>query len=100
MNELLAKITRFEAGHKDIAMIEELCDLMKNTSLCGLGQSAPNPVLSTLRYFAEEYKAHVESGQCPAGRLRKSSLGSQDHGRNIPSRRENPDDRQPATSRR
>ena len=67
MNELLAKITRFEATQKDIAMIEELCDLMKNTSLCGLGQSAPNPVLSTLRYFAEEYKAHVESGQCPAG---------------------------------
>ena len=67
MNELLAKITHFEAGHKDIAMIEELCDLMKNTSLCGLGQSAPNPVLSTLRYFAEEYKAHVENGQCPAG---------------------------------
>jgi bidirectional [NiFe] hydrogenase diaphorase subunit len=67
MNELLARITRFEATQKDIAMIEELCDLMKNTSLCGLGQSAPNPVLSTLRYFAEEYKAHVESGQCPAG---------------------------------
>jgi bidirectional [NiFe] hydrogenase diaphorase subunit len=67
MNELLARITRFEATQKDIAMIEELCDLMKNTSLCGLGQSAPNPVLSTLRYFAEEYKAHVESRQCPAG---------------------------------
>jgi bidirectional [NiFe] hydrogenase diaphorase subunit len=67
MNELLGKITRFEASQQDIAMLEELCDLMKNTSLCGLGQSAPNPVLSTLRYFAEEYKAHVEGGQCPAG---------------------------------
>jgi bidirectional [NiFe] hydrogenase diaphorase subunit len=67
MNELLGKITRFEASQQDIAMIEDLCDLLKNTSLCGLGISAPNPVLSTLRYFAEEYKAHIESGQCPAG---------------------------------
>jgi NADH:ubiquinone oxidoreductase subunit F (NADH-binding) len=55
------------SGAPDIAMIQELCELMRNTSLCGLGQSAPNPVLSTLRYFAEEYKAHVESKQCPAG---------------------------------
>jgi len=67
MNELLGRITRFEAGPKDIGLIEELSDLMKNTSLCGLGQSAPNPVLSTLRYFASEYKAHIENGQCPAG---------------------------------
>ncbi len=74
MNELLAKITRFEATQKDIAMIEELCDLMKNTSLCGLGQSAPNPVLSTLRYFAEEYKAHVEKRTMSGRRLRRSTL--------------------------
>jgi len=67
MNELLGRITRFEASPKDIGLIEELSDLMKNTSLCGLGQSAPNPVLSTLRYFADEYKAHIEKGQCPAG---------------------------------
>jgi len=67
MNELLGRITRFEASSKDIGLIEELSDLMKNTSLCGLGQSAPNPVLSTLRYFADEYKAHIEKGQCPAG---------------------------------
>jgi bidirectional [NiFe] hydrogenase diaphorase subunit len=67
MNELLGRITRFEAGPKDIGLIEELSDLMRNTSLCGLGQSAPNPVLSTLRYFADEYKAHIENGQCPAG---------------------------------
>ncbi|MGB8012446.1 MAG: NuoF family protein [Terriglobales bacterium] len=67
MNELLGRITRFEASSKDVALIEDLCDLMKNTSLCGLGQSAPNPVLSTLRYFAEEYKAHIEKHQCPAG---------------------------------
>ena len=67
VNELLGRITRFEASAKDIAMIDDLCDLMKYTSLCGLGQSAPNPVLSTLRYFAEEYKAHIEKRQCPAG---------------------------------
>jgi bidirectional [NiFe] hydrogenase diaphorase subunit len=67
MNELLGKITRFEATPQDIGMIEELCDLLKNTSLCGLGISAPNPVLSTLKYFAEEYKAHIVGGQCPAG---------------------------------
>ena len=45
----------------------ELTDLLKNTSLCGLGQSAPNPVISTMRYFPEEYKAHVEDKKCPAG---------------------------------
>src|SRR5208283_2257877 len=67
LNELLVRITRFEAHAKDIALIEELSDLMKSTSLCGLGQSAPNPVLSTLRYFAQEYKAHIEKSQCPAG---------------------------------
>jgi len=67
MNELLAKITARTAGAQDVAMLEELCDLLRNTSLCGLGQSAPNPVMSTLRYFADEYKAHVEEKRCPAG---------------------------------
>jgi bidirectional [NiFe] hydrogenase diaphorase subunit len=67
INELLSRITRFESTPHDIAMIEDLCDLLKHTSLCGLGQSAPNPVVSTLRYFAEEYKAHIETGKCPAG---------------------------------
>jgi bidirectional [NiFe] hydrogenase diaphorase subunit len=67
VNELLGRITRFEATQKDIAMIDDLCDLMRHTSLCGLGQSAPNPVLSTLRYFADEYRAHIEGRQCPAG---------------------------------
>jgi NADH:ubiquinone oxidoreductase subunit F (NADH-binding) len=67
MNELLAKITDRNASPADVAMLEELCDLLKNTSLCGLGQSAPNPVMSTLRYFADEYKAHIEERRCPAG---------------------------------
>jgi len=67
MHRLLDMITKLEATPKDLALLEELCDLVKNTSLCGLGQSAPNPVLSTLRYFAEEYKSHIERNQCVAG---------------------------------
>ncbi len=67
MHRLLDTITKLQATPKDIALLEELCDLVKNTSLCGLGQSAPNPVLSTLRYFADEYQAHIERNQCVAG---------------------------------
>ncbi len=67
MHRLLDTITKLQATAKDVALLEELCDLVKNTSLCGLGQSAPNPVLSTLRYFGDEYKAHIERNQCVAG---------------------------------
>jgi bidirectional [NiFe] hydrogenase diaphorase subunit len=67
MHRLLDTITKLQATPKDVALLEELCDLVKNTSLCGLGQSAPNPVLSTLRYFADEYKGHIERNQCAAG---------------------------------
>jgi bidirectional [NiFe] hydrogenase diaphorase subunit len=67
MHRLLDTITKLQATPKDVALLEELCDLVKNTSLCGLGQSAPNPVLSTLRYFADEYKGHIERNQCVAG---------------------------------
>ena len=67
MNELLARITARNASMQDVAILEELCDLLRNTSLCGLGQSAPNPVLSTLRYFADEYTAHIQEKRCPAG---------------------------------
>jgi bidirectional [NiFe] hydrogenase diaphorase subunit len=67
MNELLARITQSTATAQEVTLLEELCDLLRNTSLCGLGQSAPNPVVSTLRYFADEYKAHVEQKTCPAG---------------------------------
>ena len=55
MYHLLAKIVDRQATMKDLELLEELCDLVKNTSLCGLGQTAPNPVLSTLRYFRNEY---------------------------------------------
>jgi hypothetical protein len=55
MYHLLSKIVDRKATMKDLEMLEELCDMVKNTSLCGLGQTAPNPVLSTLRYFRNEY---------------------------------------------
>jgi bidirectional [NiFe] hydrogenase diaphorase subunit len=64
---LLNKITSGGGKPSDIAMLEELCDLVKNTSLCGLGQTAPNPVMSTLRYFRDEYVAHIKEKTCPAG---------------------------------
>ena len=50
-----------------LALLEELCDMVKNSSLCGLGQTAPNPVLSTLKYFRHEYEAHIDHKNCPAG---------------------------------
>jgi bidirectional [NiFe] hydrogenase diaphorase subunit len=62
MHELLSKITAGEATHADLALLEELCDLVQNTSLCGLGQSAPNPVLTTLKYFLREYHALIKPG--------------------------------------
>jgi bidirectional [NiFe] hydrogenase diaphorase subunit len=55
------------ATPQDLKLLEELCDLLRNTSLCGLGQSAPNPVVSTLKSFAAEYTAHIENHHCPAG---------------------------------
>ncbi len=50
----------------DLALLERLCNVVRRTSLCGLGQSAPNPILSTLRYFRDEYVAHIESKTCQA----------------------------------
>ena len=67
MHAILEKVTHYLANTHDLAQLQELADLLKNTSLCGLGQSAPNPVMSTLRYFAEEYRAHVDEHRCPAG---------------------------------
>ena len=56
---LLTKISQGEGTLADLNLLEELCDMVKNTSLCGLGQSAPNPVFSTLRYFRDEYLSLV-----------------------------------------
>ncbi|MFA5646026.1 MAG: NuoF family protein [Candidatus Ratteibacteria bacterium] len=67
MHALLEKITSGSASMEDLEKLEELCDLVKNTSLCGLGQTSPNPVLSTLRYFRHEYLAHIQEKRCPAG---------------------------------
>jgi bidirectional [NiFe] hydrogenase diaphorase subunit len=67
MHRILTAIGNMSATPQDLKMLEELCDLLKHTSLCGLGQSAPNPVVSTLRSFADEYRAHIEEHKCPAG---------------------------------
>ena len=65
--EMLDKITRGQATMEDLDKLEELCYYIKNNSLCGLGQTAPNPILSTLRYFKDEYIAHIVDKTCPAG---------------------------------
>ena len=64
--ELLTKITEGNGEPEDLDTIEELCLHIKQSALCGLGQTAPNPVLSTLRHFREEYEAHVIEKRCPA----------------------------------
>ena len=64
--EMLDKIIKGNAKMEDLDKMEELCHYIKNNSLCGLGQTAPNPVLSTLRYFRDEYEAHIKDKTCPA----------------------------------
>jgi NADP-reducing hydrogenase subunit HndC len=65
--EMLEKITKGKGKLEDLEKMEKLCYYIKANSLCGLGQTAPNPVLSTLRYFKDEYLAHVVDKKCPAG---------------------------------
>ena len=65
--ELLEKITDGTADMDTIPKLEELCLMVKETSLCGLGQTSPNPIYSTLRYFRDEYEAHIRDHHCPAG---------------------------------
>ncbi|HXW06815.1 MAG TPA: NuoF family protein [Vicinamibacterales bacterium] len=67
MHGLLTKITQGRAIHRDLVLLEQLCDVVTRTSLCGLGQTAANPVLSTLRHFRDEYMAHIDEKRCPAG---------------------------------
>ena len=67
MLEILNKITSGNGTLEDIDKLEELCYYVKSASLCGLGQTAPNPILSTLKYFREEYISHVVDKKCPAG---------------------------------
>ena len=65
--EMLNKITSGTGTMEDIDKMEELCYYIKDNALCGLGQTAPNPVLSTLRYFREEYREHILEKRCPPG---------------------------------
>ncbi len=67
MLELLTRITDGSAMDEDLQTLEDLCHLVQETSLCGLGMTAPNPVLNTLHYFRDEYLAHIRDNRCPAG---------------------------------
>jgi len=67
MHEILDKISKGQGTMEDLDKLEELAYYIKDSALCGLGQTAPNPVLSTLRYFKDEYIAHVSEKRCPAG---------------------------------
>ncbi len=66
MLEILTRITEGEGEEKDIEKLEELAYQIKDSSLCGLGQTAPNPVLTTIKYFRHEYEAHIRDKKCPA----------------------------------
>jgi len=65
--EILEKITNGNGTEQDLVDLKELCEIIKDTALCGLGQAAPNPILSTINYFYDEYLAHVRDKKCPAG---------------------------------
>ena len=67
MFEILDKICDGEATEADLELLEEIAEVTQKTSLCDLGKSAPNPVLSTIKYFRDEYEAHIEEKRCPAG---------------------------------
>ena len=67
MLDILERITRGEGQPGDIERLEKLSHLIKSAALCGLGQTAPNPVLTTIRYFREEYEEHINKGYCRAG---------------------------------
>jgi bidirectional [NiFe] hydrogenase diaphorase subunit len=74
MYRLLDRIGNGSATERDLACLEELCRLLKEASLCGLGTAAPNPVLSTLAWFREEYLAHIHEHRCPAGTCHVSKV--------------------------
>jgi len=71
MLDILEKITEGKGEPDDLLVLEELADAVKAGSLCGLGQTAPNPVITTLKYFRDEYEAHVFDKKCPAGNCRE-----------------------------
>ena len=67
MHAILDAITQGRGTEQDLATLGELAEVVRDTALCGLGTSAPNPVLTTLRYFRAEYEAHIHEKRCPAG---------------------------------
>jgi bidirectional [NiFe] hydrogenase diaphorase subunit len=73
MHDILRRITTGEASSADLEMLRSLATLLRETSLCGLGQTAPNPVVSTLKYFPHEYDAHIRERRCPAGQCKFTS---------------------------
>ena len=66
LGEILDRLVKGEGREGDIELLEELCNSIKDGALCGLGQTAPNPVLTTIRYFRNEYEAHIRDKKCPA----------------------------------
>ena len=68
--EMLDKITEGKGTEEDLTLLRNLSNVIKDTSLCGLGQTSPNPVLSTMENFPHEYEAHVKEGKCPAGQCK------------------------------
>jgi bidirectional [NiFe] hydrogenase diaphorase subunit len=73
LHELLTKIHQGRGTAADLALLEELCEVVQATSLCGLGQTAPNPVLSTLRYFRHEYEQRLQPGVEPTFESRRAA---------------------------
>ena len=76
MHDILLRATRGEANEEDLAMLQEMAELLKDASLCGLGQTAPNPVVSTLKYFPLEYDAHIREHRCPAGHCKFEAIAA------------------------
>ena len=74
MLEILTRITEGQGREGDIELLENMAKNIKETALCGLGQTAPNPVLSTLKYFRNEYEAHIKEKRCPAGVCEKMAI--------------------------
>ncbi|MEM1562822.1 MAG: NADH-ubiquinone oxidoreductase-F iron-sulfur binding region domain-containing protein, partial [Candidatus Bathyarchaeia archaeon] len=72
MRNILERIMRGEGRLEDLDILTELGEYVRDASLCGLGQTAPNPVLTTLRYFKDEYIAHIVDKKCPAGKCFKT----------------------------
>ncbi len=74
MYRLLERINNGSATERDLARLETLCAMVRDSSLCGLGATAPNPVLNTLHYFRDEYLAHIRERRCPAGVCRMTEV--------------------------